>query len=120
MRFLAPNADPAGELGILPTAPDSFVDYSAPRSYVRELTGDELQTFAGQFRRGAREVLLNDEFVQSVSASQGLGTSKEVFETAAGLVIGGQVCRIKSVKPLETGDETYAWQLLCDAPLEAS
>lgn len=118
LRFLAPTADPASELGILPDAPDSAVDYAAPRSYVRELTSEELQTLAGQFRQGAREVLLSDEFARSVAAGQGLDTSKQVFESAAGVVIGGQICRIHSIRPLDAGEETYAWQLLCDAPLE--
>ncbi len=120
LRFLTPTADPASELGILPDAPDSVVDFAAPRSYVRELTDEELQTLAGQFRQGAREVLLGDEFGRSVAAAQGLITSKEVFESAAGVVIGGQICRIRSIRPLDAGDETYAWQLLCDAPLETA
>jgi hypothetical protein len=118
LRFLAPATDPASELGISPDAPDSFVDYAAPRSYARELTGEELQTLAGQFRQGAREILLSDEFSRSVAAAQGLMTSKEVFESAAGVVISGEICRIRSIRPLDAGDETYAWQLLCDAPLE--
>lgn len=119
VRFLAPTTDSASELGILPDAPDSVVDYPAPRSYVRQLTQEELQTLAGQFRQGAREVLLSDEFARSIAAAQGLDTSESVFESAAGLVIGGQICRIRSIWPLDNSDETYAWQLLCDAPLEA-
>lgn len=119
LRFLAPVTDPASELGILPDAPDSPVDYLAPRSCARELTAEELQTLAGQFRQGAREILLSDEFARSVAAAQGLDTSKQVFESAAGMLIGGQICRIRSIRPLDAGDETYAWQLLCDAPLEA-
>ncbi len=119
LRFLAPLTDPTGELGILPDAPDSFVDYPAPRSFVHELTAEELQTLAGQFRQGAREVLLSDEFARSIAAAQGLDTSLDVFESAAGLVIRGQICRIRSIWPLDNTDETYAWQLLCDAPLEA-
>jgi hypothetical protein len=120
VRFLAPTTDPASELGILPDAPESVLDYAAPRSYARELTEEELLTLAGQFRQGAREVLLSDEFGRSVAAAQGLTTSKEVFESASGVVIGRQICRIRSIRPLDTGDETYAWQLLCDAPLETS
>jgi len=120
IRFLAPSTDPAGELGIVPADPDSYVDYSAPNSYVRELTADELQTVAGQFRQGAREVLLSDAFARSVAAAQGLDTAKQMFEAAAGVVVGGQICRIRSIKPLDNGAETYAWQLLCDAPLEAT
>ncbi len=119
LRFLSPTTDPASELGILPDAPDSPVDYPAPRSYARELTAEELQTLAGQFRQGAREILLSDEFARSVAAAQGLDTSKQVFESAAGMLIAGQICRIRSIRPLDAGDETYAWQLLCDAPLEA-
>ena len=119
LRFLAPVIDPASELGILQDAPDSFMDYPAPRSYVRDLTADELQTLAGQFRRGAREILLSNEFAASVAAAQGLETSKQVFESAAGLLIAGQICRIRSIRSLDADDETYAWQLLCDAPLEA-
>jgi hypothetical protein len=119
LRFLAPISDPASELGILPDAPDSPVDYPAPRSYARELTAEELQTLAGQFRQGAREILLSDEFARSVAAAQGLDTSKEVFESAAGLLVAGQICRIRSIRSLDAGDEIYAWQLLCDAPLEA-
>ena len=119
LRFLAPLTDPAGELGIVPSAPDSPVDYPAPRSFVRELSADELKTLAGQFRQGSREVLLTDEFARSVAAAQGLDTSQQVFESAAGLVIRGQICRIRSIWPLDNSDQTYAWQLLCDAPLEA-
>ena len=119
LRFLAPLTDPAGELGILPDAPDSPLDYAAPRSFARELTEDELQTLAGQFRQGAREILLSDEFVRSVAAAQGQDTSKHAIESAAGILIGGGICRIRSIRPLQAGDEIYAWQLLCDAPLEA-
>jgi hypothetical protein len=119
LRFLAPVTDPASELGILRDAPDSPVDYAAPRSYARELAAEELQSLAGQFRQGAREILLSDEFARSVAAAQGLDASKQVFESAAGLLIAGQICRIRSIRPLDAGDETYAWQLLCDAPLEA-
>jgi hypothetical protein len=119
LRFLAPLSDPAGELGILPDAPDSPVDYPAPRSFARELTADELQTLAGQFRQGAREILLSETFAAAVAAAQALDTSKQVFESAAGILIGGEICRIRSIRPLQAGDEIYAWQLLCDAPLEA-
>jgi hypothetical protein len=119
LRFLAPVTDPAGELGILSSAPDSPMDYPAPRSYARELSTQELQTLAGQFRQGSREILLSDEFATSVAAAQGLDTSKQVFESASGILIGGEICRIRSIRPLNAGDETYAWQLLCDAPLEA-
>jgi hypothetical protein len=120
LRFVAPAADPAHELGIVPTGTDSFVDYPTSNAYVRELTAEELATLAGQFRQGAREVLLSHSFAQSVAAAQGLATAKEMFEAAAGLLIGGQICRIRSIKPLDAGEETYAWQLLCDAPLEAA
>lgn len=95
------------------------MDYPAPRSYARELSTQELQTLAGQFRQGSREILLSDEFATSVAAAQGLDTSKQVFESASGILIGGEICRIRSIRPLNAGDETYAWQLLCDAPLEA-
>jgi hypothetical protein len=41
-----------------------------------------------------------------------------MFEAAASAVIEGQACRIQSVRPLDIGDGAYAWQLLCDAPLD--
>jgi len=119
LRFVTPPADEAAELGIVAPAPDSFADYPTSNSYVRELTTEELVTLAGQFRQGAREVLLSHSFAQSVAAAQGLATVKEMFEVAAGLLVSGQICRIRSIKPLDAGDETYAWQLMCDAPLEA-
>jgi hypothetical protein len=120
LRFLAPLADPAGELGIVPDAPETFTDYLAPDSHVRELDGDELSTLAGQFRQGAREVLLSDTFAQNVTAAQGLDSVAQMFEAAAGALLGGQVCRIRSFRPLRAGDGVYAWQLLCDSPLEAA
>jgi hypothetical protein len=120
LRFLAPAADSDVELGIVPAGADTYIDYPAPNSYVRELSVEELVTLAGQFRQGAREVLLSDAFAQSVASAQGLTSAKEAFEKAAGLLIGGQICRIRGIKPLEAGDEAYAWQLLCDAPLDAA
>lgn len=120
LRFLTPVAGTDAELGIVPPGTDTYADYPAPSSYVRELAVEELITLAGQFRQGAREVLLSDAFAQSVAAAQGNATPREMFEAAAGLVIGAEICRIRSIKPLEAGDETYAWQLLCDAPLEAA
>lgn len=120
LRFLAATADPAAELGLPPAAPDSFADYAAPASYVRELSEDELSLLAGRLRQGAREVLLSDAFVASVAAAQGLLSQKEVFEAAAGVLIGGQICRIVRIKPLAAGSQVYAWQLLCDAPLDVT
>ena len=120
IRFLAPVTDPAGELGIIPSGPGTYTDHTAPGSFVRELMAEELATLAGQFRQGAREVLLSDDFAQSVAAAQSVTGAKEMFEVAAGLLIDGQICRIWSIKPLDAGNETYAWQLLCDAPLQAS
>ena len=119
LRFLAPVTDPAAELGIVPDAPESYADYPAPSSYTRELTAEEITTLGGQLRQGAREVLFSDAFAQSIAAAQEYATPREMFE-AAGVLISGQICRIRSIKPLEAGDETYAWQLLCDAPLEAA
>ena len=120
VRFLAPVTDPTGELGILPSAPDSFLDYPAANSFVRELRAEEIATLAGQLRQGAREVLLSDTFAASVAAAQGQVTAKEMFEAAAGLLINGQICRIHTIRPLDLGDDVYAWQLVCDAPLEAT
>ncbi len=120
LRFLAPLTDPAGELGIVPGGAGTYTDHLAPGSYVRELTAAELATLAGQFRQGAREILLSDAFAQSVAAAQALAGPKEMFEAAAGAVVGGEVCRIRSIRPLDAGDETYGWQLLCDSPLEAA
>jgi len=120
LRFLTPAGGTSAELGIVPQGPDSYLDYPAPSSYARELSVEELVTLAGQFRQGAREVLLSDTFAASVAAAQGHETVKQMLEAAAGLIIGGQICRIRSIKPLDAGDETYGWQLLCDAPLEAS
>jgi hypothetical protein len=118
LRFLAPAAGTDAELGIVPDGADTYIDYPAPSSYVRELSVEELVTLAGQFRQGAREILLSDAFTQAVASAQGLNSSKEAFEAAAGLLIGAQICRIRSIKPLEAGDEAYAWQLVCDAPLD--
>jgi hypothetical protein len=120
LRFLAPAAGADVELGIVPSGADTYIDYPAPSSYVRELSVEELVTLAGQFRQGAREILLSDVFAQSVASAQGLTTAKEAFEAAAGLLIGGQICRIRGIKPLEAGEEPYAWQLICDAPLDAA
>jgi len=119
LRFLTPVAGTEAELGIVPPGEETFVDHVAPSSYVRELTVEELATLAGQFRQGAREVLLSDNFARPVAAAQGLHSEAAALEAAAGLVIGGQLCRIRSIRPLRAGDEIYAWQLLCDAPLEA-
>jgi hypothetical protein len=120
LRFLAPPAGPEAELGMLAPDEESYRDYPAPASYVRELTTEELQTQAGQFRQGAREVLLGAEFLANVAVAEGHETVPETLEAAAGALIGGQICRIRSFKPLDAGDETYAWQLFCDAPLEAA
>jgi hypothetical protein len=119
LRFLAPAAGSDVELGIVPSGAETYIDYPAPSSYVRELSVEEL-VMAGQFRQGAREVLLSDAFAQAVASAQGFTSAKEAFEGAAGLLIGGQICRIRGIKPLEAGDEAYAWQLLCDAPLDAA
>lgn len=120
VRFLAPTAGAAADLGIVAPGPDTYTDYHASSSYVRELTAEEIVTLAGQFRQGAREVVLSDSFALSVASAEGRETARQMFEAAAGLVISGQICRIRSIKPLEVGDEKYAWQLLCDAPLEAA
>lgn len=120
LRFVGPPADGAAELGIVAASTDGFVDYPTSNSHVRELTVEELATSAGQFRQGTREVLLSQSFAQSVAAAQGLSSEKEMFEAATGLLIAGQICRIRSFKPLNTGEEIYAWQLLCDAPLEVA
>lgn len=120
VRFLSPVSAPDADLGIVPPGADTYLDYPAPSSYTRELTVEELVTLAGQFRQGAREVLLSDAFALSVAAAQGHATVSEMFAAAAGLVISGEICRIRSFKPLDAGEETYAWQLLCDAPLEAA
>jgi hypothetical protein len=119
LRFHSPLDDPAGELGLVPDAPDSFADYVAPESHVRELDAEELATLAGQFRRGAREVLLSDAFAQNVAAAQGFTSVTEMLERAAGALISGKICRIRSFAPLDAGRGTYAWRLLCDAPLDA-
>ena len=120
IRFLTPTTDPAAELGIVPSPPDSFVDYVAPSSHARELAVEELATTSGMLRQGAREVLLGEEFAQAVAAAQGLESSQEMFEAAAGVLFGGAICRIAGFKPMQCGAEIYAWQLLCDAPLPAS
>jgi hypothetical protein len=120
IRFLTPVTDPAADLGIVPAPPDSFVDYPAPNSHVRELEADELATSAGQLRQGAREVLLSDAFALSVAASQGLASVQEMLEAAAGLLINSQICKIAAIRPMQCGAEVYAWQLLCHAPLPAA
>lgn len=119
LRFLSPVTDSQVELGIVPPGEGTYVDYPAPGSHVRELTMEELATFAGQFRQGAREVLLSDAFAADVAAAQGLTGAKAALEAAAGVLIGGQICRIHGIKPLDYGAEVTAWQFLCDAPLEA-
>jgi hypothetical protein len=118
LRFLAPLADTHGELGLAPDAPESFTEYAAPESHVRELNAEELSTLAGQFRQGAREILLNNAFAENVTAAQGLDGVPQMFEAAAGALIGGQLCRILSFEPLDVGDGPFAWRLLCDAPLD--
>lgn len=120
LRFLAGAAGSEAELGILAPAETGFRDYPAPASFVRELTAEEVQTLAGMFRHGAREVLLGATFAEETAAAEGRATAQEMFEAAAGVVIAGQICRIRSIKPLAAGDDVYAWQLLCDAPLEAA
>jgi hypothetical protein len=120
LRFLAAGADSQADLGILSADDTGFRDYLAPASYVRELTAEEIQTLAGMFRHGAREVLLGAGFAEETAAAEGRATAQEMFEAAAGVVIAGQICRIRSIKPLAAGDEIYAWQLFCDAPLEAA
>lgn len=120
LRFLIPTGSAESELGIIPPGAAGPVDYAAASSFVRELRADEIATLGGRLRLGAREVLLSSGFVESVAAAQGLLAAKEVFDAAAGLVMGGQVCRIHEVRPLDLGDGEFAWQLLCDAPLEAS
>jgi hypothetical protein len=118
LRFLAPLAGTDGELGLAPDAPESFTDYAAPESHVRELNAEELSTLAGQFRQGAREVLLSNAFAESITAAQGLDGVPQMFESAAGVLVGGQSCRIRSFAPLDVGDGPFAWRLLCDAPLD--
>ena len=120
VRFLVPTGSAASELGIVAPGANSAVDYPAANSFVRELRAEEIATPGGQLRLGAREVLLSAAFVDSLAAAQGLFTAKEVFDSAAGLLIGEQICRIQTVRPLDLGDGEYAWQLLCDAPLEAA
>ena len=44
LRFLAPLAGTDGELGIVPDGAGTYIDYPAPRSYVRELKADEITT----------------------------------------------------------------------------
>lgn len=120
VRFLPAASDPSGDLGLVSPAVDSFIDYPPPSWYVRELTAEELTVLAGQLRQGAREVLLSDAFARSVAAAQGLETARQMFEAATGLLIRGQICRISAIKPMDAGGETYGWQLLCDAALEAA
>lgn len=118
LRFLVPTGSAASELGIVPSGAASPADYPASHSFVRELRADEIATLGGRLRMGAREVLLSAAFVDSVAAAQGLFTAREVFDSAAGVLIGGQVCRIQQARPLDVGSGEYAWQLLCDAPLD--
>lgn len=120
IRFLAPDTDPNADLGILTPGPDTYSDFAAPASFVREFSAEEIATFAGQFRQGAREVILSDAFARSVAAAQGSDTPRQMFEAAAGLLIGGQICRIRSIRPLEDAGAAYGWRLQCDAPLEAA
>ncbi len=117
LRFLAARTDPAAELGIIGPGENLFADYVAPRSYVRELTGEELESLAGQFRQGAREILVPDSFLRNVAAAQGHESVEGALAGAAGLVIRNEICRIKRFRPLETGNEDFAWEILCDAPL---
>jgi hypothetical protein len=120
VRFLAPLAGTDGELGIVPSGASTYVDYPAAHSFVRELQTEEITVLGGQLRQGAREVLLSDAFADSVAAAQGHASVREMFEAAAGLLINGQICRIHEIRPLDLGDEVYAWQLVCDAPLDAA
>jgi hypothetical protein len=120
LRFLSPLAGSAGELGIVPPGANTYLDYPVAHSYVRELVVQELAVFGGQLRQGAREVMLSDAFVQSVAAAQGLATAREALEAAAGVVVEGRVSRVHSIQPLDIGEGAYAWQLLCDAPLETA
>lgn len=120
LRFLAPLAGSQGELGIVPAGTNTYVDYPAPRSYVRVLAAEEIATLGGIVRTGAHEVLLSDAFGASVAAAQGHLTVKEMLEAAAGVLLEGQICRIQSVRTLDIGAGAYAWQLLCDAPLDAA
>lgn len=118
LRFLVPSANPGTELGIVGPGDAAFTDYVAQGAWTRELTGEELETLGGQFRQGAREVVLADRFLSSVAAAQGHERVEDALAAAAGVVIRNQLCRIRRFRPLDTGNETYAWQLLCDAPLE--
>ncbi len=120
VRFLAPLAGSAGELGIVPPGGSTYMDYPAAHSFARELKTEEITVLGGQLRQGAREVLLSDTFADSVAAAQGHLSVREMFEAAAGLLINAQVCRIHSIQPLDLGDEAYAWQIVCDAPLDAA
>ncbi len=118
LRFLAPSADQSTELGIVGPGDAAFTDYVAPNAWTRELAGEELETLGGQFRQGTREVMLTDRFLSSVAAAQGHERVEDALAAAAGVVIRNQLCRIRRFRPLDAGNETYAWQLLCDAPLE--
>lgn len=118
LRFLAPFAGTDGELGIVPPGAGTYVDYPASRSYVRKLKADEITILGGIVRQGAREVLLSDAWATSVAAAQGIATVEEMFEAAAGVLVEGQICRIQAAQSLDIGDGAYAWQLLCDAPLD--
>ena len=120
LRFLIPTGSTASELGLVSSGADSPVDYAAASSFVRELRADEIATLGGRLRMGGREVLLSAAFVDSVAAAQGIVTAKEVFDAAAGLLINDQVCRIQEARPMDLGSGEYAWQSLCDAPLDAS
>ena len=120
VRFLAPLPGSAGELGIVPPGGSTYIDYPAAHSFVRELKTEEISILGGQLRQGAREVLLSDAFADSVAAAQGHLSVREMFEAASGLLINEQICRIHTIRPLDLGDEVYAWQLVCDAPLDAA
>jgi hypothetical protein len=120
VRFFSAEAAVNTDLGIVAPGADTFTDYPAPSWYVRELSAQELELLAGQYRVGTREVLLSEAFASGVAAAQGAGNSRQMFEAAAGLLIGGHICRIAGIKPLDSGGATYAWQLLCDAPVEAT
>jgi len=120
LRFVEATPGADDDLGIVAPGTESFFDYPAPASYVRELTGEEIASLGAQFRQGAREVLLSHGFAESVAAAQGQLSVREMFEAAAGVLLSGQICRIRSIQPVEAGGAPFAWQLLCDAPLEAA
>lgn len=120
IRFLSPLGGNEAELGIVPGGANTYLDYPASRSYARPLTADEIATLGGIVRLGAHEILLSDAFAQSVAASQGIASVPEMFETAAGILMQNKICRIQSIRALDIGSGAYAWELVCDAPLDAA